>query len=326
MQADATALRPKVTADRQHRPALEKRHAELQQQYEKLARGAQGEIIRAARLIATTLARFRTVKAVLDGPYDVVLIDEVGAATLPEVLLAVAKASRCAVLLGDFMQNGPVLPSELDKINRSDVERWLLTNVFQHCAITTPAEAIARPGCLVLDIQHRFGPDVMRLANLIAYDDVLRAGNGIRRHSEDDPEIVLINTDGLGDLARIRRVSQMAGWWAAGVLLARALAELHLDRGEMTGVVTPYAYQAMATLEAMRDIESSGRPLAEVGTAHRFQGREFPIVVFDTVETWPRQGSSDRPGLSASRQLRHLISRVRACSMWRPPESGTGST
>jgi hypothetical protein len=29
----------------------------------------------------------------LDGPYDVVLIDEVGAATLPEVLLAVAKAS-----------------------------------------------------------------------------------------------------------------------------------------------------------------------------------------------------------------------------------------
>lgn len=45
-----------------------------------------------------------------------------------------------------------------------------------------------------------------------------------------------------------------------------------------------YRDQAVATLEALRDIEGSGRLLAEVGTAHRFQGREFPIVVFDTVE------------------------------------------
>ncbi|MET8829074.1 hypothetical protein ABZX40_16390 [Streptomyces sp. NPDC004610] len=34
----------------------------------------------------------------------------------------------------------------------------------------------------------------------------------------------------------------------------------------------------------MRDVEGTGRPLAEVGTAHRFQGREFDVVVFDTVE------------------------------------------
>jgi superfamily I DNA and/or RNA helicase len=32
-----------------------------------------------------------------------------GAATLPEVILATAKAARTAVLLGDFMQLGPVV-------------------------------------------------------------------------------------------------------------------------------------------------------------------------------------------------------------------------
>ena len=94
MHAQATALRVEMARDQARRRTVEARHAELQEQYEKLARDAQGEIIRAARLVATTLARFRTVKAVLDGPYDVVLIDEVGAATLPEVLLAVAKWSR----------------------------------------------------------------------------------------------------------------------------------------------------------------------------------------------------------------------------------------
>ena len=78
-----------------------------------LARDAQGEIIRGAKVVATTLARFGTTKPVFEGEYDVVLIDEAGAATLLEVLLAVVKARTTAVLLGDLMQLGPVLP-ELD--------------------------------------------------------------------------------------------------------------------------------------------------------------------------------------------------------------------
>ena len=64
MHAQATALREEITRDTALRRAVEERHAGLQEQYEKLARDAQGEIIRAARLVATTLARFRTVKGV----------------------------------------------------------------------------------------------------------------------------------------------------------------------------------------------------------------------------------------------------------------------
>lgn len=282
---EASALREEVTRDDDRRPAVEERHAELQKQYEKLARDAQGEIIRAARLVATTLAKFRTVKAVLDGPYDVVLIDEVGAAALPEVLLAVAKAAECAVLLGDFMQLGPVIDKKLENSDRPDIQRWILTDPFRHCGISTAAEAQNHPGCLVLDTQHRFGPQVMRLANRLAYDDLLKAGDSIRAHDESDPEIVLIDTDGLNDLASVRKTSAMAGWWPAGLLLSRALVELHHEYSETTGVVTPYGVQADTTLEALRDVEPDGRPLAEVGTAHRFQGREFPVVVFDTVES-----------------------------------------
>ncbi|OMI40805.1 AAA domain-containing protein [Streptomyces sparsogenes] len=60
--------------------------------------------------------------------------------------------------------------------------------------------------------------------------------------------------------------------------------QCHRGKGEETGIATPYGMQADATLEAPRDAESGGGPLAEVGTAHRFPGREFPVVVFDTVE------------------------------------------
>jgi hypothetical protein len=124
----------------------------------------------------------------------------------------------------------------------------------------------------------------MRLANLLAYDGLLKAGDNIRVHDASDQEIVLVDTDGLKGLTQVRRVSCSSGWWAAGLLPSRALVELHHENDETTGVVTPYTVQAEATLEALRDVEPGGRPLAEVGTAHLFQGREFPIMVFDTVE------------------------------------------
>lgn len=286
--AMASALKLQVDEDEKKRPTLERRHRELQDQYDKLSRDAQGEIIRSAKIVATTLARFRTTKAVFEGEYDVVLVDEAGAATLPEVLLAVGKAKTTAVLLGDFMQLGPVLP-KLDGEKRPDIARWILRDVFEHFGIDSPAAATNHDGCVVLDVQHRFGHDIMSLANALAYDGVLKPGPGVERRATlrkpDDPEVVIIDTDGLQSLAQAHRTGRRKGWWPAGSLLARALIDLHDEDGEIAGVVTPYPVQAEATLEALRDTEGgSGGLLAEVGTAHRFQGREFPVVVFDTVE------------------------------------------
>lgn len=283
----AATLKPQVAADQKNHLALERLHRELQEEYDKLARDAQGEIIRSAKVVATTLARFRTTKAVFEGEYDVVLVDEAGAANLPEVLLAVGKARTTAVLLGDFMQLGPVLP-KLDGTKRPDVARWILREVYEHFGIESPAAAVNHPGCVVLDVQHRFGHDVMSLVNTLAYDGVLKPGPGVEqraaRRAPDDAEIVIIDTDGLQSLAQTHRTGRRKGWWPAGALLARALVDLHREDGEDTGVVTPYPVQAEATLEALRDHEATGGRLAEVGTAHRFQGREFPVVVFDTVE------------------------------------------
>ncbi|MCX5446882.1 AAA domain-containing protein [Streptomyces nigrescens] len=281
----AERLRPAVATDTARRGELESRYQELQEEYERLARNAQGEIIKGAKLVATTLARFRTNRAVFEGPYDVVLVDEAGAATLPEVLLATGKADRAAVLLGDFMQLGPVIPAALKDQDRDDIKRWLLPDVFQHCGISEPADAQAHPACVTLTEQHRFGPAVMKLANDLAYGGVLRGGaQASYERPAHDPEIVLIDTDGLHELARAHPTGSRKGWWPAGSLIARALVELHREQGEEAGVVTPYRVQADATLEALRDVEGTGAAPAEVGTAHKFQGREFDIVVFDTVE------------------------------------------
>jgi hypothetical protein len=125
----------------------------------------------------------------------------------------------------------------------------------------------------------------MRLANSLAYGGTLKGGRqAVAPRPPDDPEIVVVDTDGLHELARPHLTGRRSGWWPAGALISRALAEYHRAEGEEAGIVTPYGVQADATLEALRDVEGGGGPLAEVGTAHRFQGREFPVVVFDTVE------------------------------------------
>ncbi|MFG1952092.1 AAA domain-containing protein [Micromonospora sp. NPDC048830] len=294
-------LRDRIASVVPHRANLERQYAKAQEEFDRLRRNAENEVIAKARVVATTLARLRLSKVVLDGPYDVVLVDEVGAATVPEVLLAVSRARTTAVLLGDFLQLGAVIPNALDRSKDPAVQRWLHRDVFALCGITTAADARANLGCTTLDIQHRFGPEIMGLANAIAYDGQLKPGKAVRAHDPDDPEIVLVDTDGADDLARVRATSRTAGWWPIGALLARVLADYHQGRGEDVGVVTPYKHQAEATLEAFRDHESGQGNPTEVGTAHRFQGREFDVVVFDLVEDhtdrrWMAQARADRPG------------------------------
>ena len=118
----------------------------------------------------------------------------------------------------------------------------------------------------------------------------------MRAHAEDDPEIVLIDTDGLTTWPRYSK-RRSGGWWPAGLLLSRTLVEMHRDKGEASGWSRP-TRPGRATLDALRDVEPGDTPLADVGTAHRFQGREFPVVVFD-----PWRPSSAAPGWIAQATL-----------------------
>ena len=120
----AGKLRPEIAAAEPGRARLQDEYAKVQERFERLRIDAEGEIIRQAQLIATTLARLRTSKALMDGPHDVVLVDEVGAVTLPEILFAAFRAQRGALLLGDFLQLGPVLRKEATEARRADVQRW----------------------------------------------------------------------------------------------------------------------------------------------------------------------------------------------------------
>ena len=147
----------------------------------------------------------------------------------------------------------------------------------------------------------RFGPAINELANAVAYRGVLRAA-GDSTVGAGEAEIVPVDVDGLGDeLAAIRRRpgGRVAGWWPIGVLLAQALAEHRVreveEAGESAsmkaGILAPYRDQQQLVQDILS--ESGASPHIEVGTSHRFQGREFDTVIFDLVEDgkgWVAQG------------------------------------
>ncbi|MFE5329333.1 AAA domain-containing protein [Embleya sp. NPDC056575] len=281
------ALRAACTGLLAKQGDLEREHERLVRELARRRSQAEPELIREASVVATTLARLRLNRTVAEGPYDVVLVDEAGAALLPELIVAVAKAKETVVLFGDFCQLGPVMPKRVPK--QPELERWIRADCFELVGIRTPDDARAHPGCAALLTTHRFGPDTTDLVNRIAYGGMLRSARPARDRALD-PEIILVTTDGLGEgddgIATARKVPGETGrWWVAGSLLATALAERHHDEGESVGIVTPYKAQAQVTHDWLHDQGRLFRsPAVEVGTAHRFQGREFDVVVLDLVE------------------------------------------
>ncbi len=264
------------------RARLEERLRDMTSRVLRLRRDAEAEIVAQAKVVATTLARARLHSAVARQQFDVVLVDEAGAAVVGEVLLAVGHATRTATLLGDFLQLGPVISREVQSVKKSTVPKWLEPDAFTHCGIRTASDVEDNSGCVALIHQFRFGPNLRRLANDVVYG-VLEDGIAeVTGKPPEDTEIVLIDVDGLRELNQVQRSGRYAGWWPVGTLLARALVEHHVGAGEDVGVLAPFRHQVEATHAALRD---SGRNLdAAVGTVHSFQGREFDSVIFDMVE------------------------------------------
>ena len=268
---------------------LAERDEKLVSQLVQERRAASREIFREAKVVATTLAKLCVTAELNERDYDHVLIDEAAAARLPEVVYAVSRGTEGATVLGDFLQNGPVVAPEFGKSPDEAIQRWLHQDCFALFGIHDPAAAQASPWCVTLTQQYRLGPALTDLVNAVAYAGLLRSaggnGAGQKPAGGTDQEIVLVDVGGMGDeLAAVRPNPGGPGrWWPIGALISAALAAAHRESSERpVGIVTPYECQQELICSQLSDSATASK--IEVGTSHRFQGREFDTVIFDLVE------------------------------------------
>ncbi|GLZ79456.1 hypothetical protein Afil01_42630 [Actinorhabdospora filicis] len=278
MRSGLPALQTAADTARVELRAAEREYEQLQERMAKERADLAKGIIQEAKVVATTLATSVLNAAVRTREYDYVVVDEAAFCRLPEVVHAVGKARIGAVLVGDFLQNRPILDPEEEKDDT--IKPYFDDECFAHFQIRSHAEAEADPGCVVLTEQHRFGRQINDLVNRAVYEGALRA---LR---EEGGEVVFIDVDGLGsDLVQIHRSGVHKGHWSIGGLLTTALAEQHMQQqGESFGVIVPYKDQEEATRRFLEAERSPVRSRIDIGTAHAAQGREFDVVLFDLVE------------------------------------------
>ncbi len=259
-----------------------------------------------AKVVACTLATLCTLRN--ERQYDVVILDEAASIEPPYVAVAGARAKRTFGLVGDFLQNAPIAEAVEDGDDAEDP--WLSQDLFTLAGIHDRASAEAHPRCVALRRQYRFPPVIAELVNGFCYDGLLES-----EQAPDDAggaTVTLLSTSAFEERRLVQAFPH--SWWnPLGLELFAIVGGHHARRGADVGYVTPYRAQA----ERAQELSTRSGLGIECGTAHRFQGRQFDIVVFDLMQDdrvrWA--GAADLAGdarrASAAKLLNVALTRTR---------------
>ena len=269
-------------AEGDERAAVAEERAELEAEI----RETREQVLVDAKVVACTLASLCAQREALR--FDVVILDEVASIEPPYVVVAGSRADRTFGLVGDFLQNAPIAEAA-DEDDETASDPWLADDVFTLAGIRDRATAEAHPRCVALRRQYRYPSVIAELVNGFCYDGLLES----ERPSEeaDGATITLLDTSALEERRLVQAFPQ--SWWSPlGLELFAIVGGHHARRGADVGYVTPYRAQA----ERAQGVSNQHGLGIECGTAHRFQGRQFEIVVFDLMQ-------DDRPRWAAAADL-----------------------
>ncbi|UOY92551.1 AAA domain-containing protein [Ectobacillus sp. JY-23] len=261
------------------RKAARKLRLELKEQEEKQAERA--------KVIGATLTKCAIDPALYQRTYDLVVVDEVSMAYVPQIAFAASLGKR-VVVCGDFKQLPPIAMSR-----HPLVEKWLREDVFHHVGI---ASKLSHPHLYMLKEQRRMHPDISSFTNSFIYEGKVSDHESVHARNEiaakgpfPGKATLLLDTQDMGahsltDAASRSRYNIVSG------LMSLHLAVQYAKRGLSVGIVTPYKAQARFLSICARKLQATGVTIA---TVHRFQGAERDVMIFDVVDSEPQE----RPGV-----------------------------
>ncbi len=223
----------------------------------------------------------------VDGLFDLVVVDEASQCDVASALPLLVRAKR-AMVIGDERQL-PHITTLGEQREGSIAERCGLgpeeLAAFGYRANSCFGLALSRlpRPPIMLDLHFRSNPAVVEFSNRCFYAGRMTMC-GTARPPEGMSAIEWISVSG-----RCERGAGNTSWQnrrEAAAVATRVADDLEaFRRGNLSvGVVTPFASHAKTVLSALRragvDVKDAG---IEVATAHRFQGGERDVIYFSTV-------------------------------------------
>lgn len=254
-------------------------------------------------LVATTLAKVSTSDLFRQHEFDVLVVDEASMAHIPQLLVAASHAKKRVIVAGDPMQLPPISVAE-----EPEARAFMELDIFSLVSGAKTSSALfewhdqRRDVTFFFDQQYRMKDHLAKVISSVFYDGRLRTelaeeytdGPPNEQHSRsiDNPPATIINTE-----SKDPYVIQEEG--ERGF---RPMNPVHSDAVSKTilkilekgwsqhdiGVIVPFRHVAN---QLMRRWTQEGLGDLEVGTIHTFQGREKPIIIFDTVMSGDRSSS-----------------------------------
>lgn len=251
----------------------------------------EGRIISSAKFVATTFCTAYINPSIYKQSFDVVIIDEAGMASLPQIIFASTLASKNFICVGDYYQLPSVTKSK-DEI--------LTKDIFEYCEISEAVRNHKDHDFLyMLDTQHRMHSGIASFLSENVYCGLLKTAEGIdEKHktiTEAEPligkPVVIADTGVFSPQKLIVKNGYCINLLNACVSVAIALKNVSKHR---VSIITPYSNQAELINHLLKAAspENKNRINVSCDTVHKFQGSEEDIIIFDSVDSC----SFEKPG------------------------------
>ena len=246
---------------------IDELHDEIKRVENKMIR----DIIETSDVILSTNSS-AALESIARTKFDVVIIDEASQATIPSVLIPIAKAHRF-ILAGDHKQLPPTIIS--DKAH--ELEKTLFEELIKIYPFKSQ----------ILNVQYRMNSLLMKFPNAEFYNNSLKSDssvdditiNDIIKSNKKEDALLFVDTsqaDVEGE-KHLKDSKSIINKLEADIAVELAADYLNdgLNEDEI-GIISPYADQ----VKIIQD-----RTPVEVKTVDGFQGREKEIIIISTVRS-----------------------------------------
>lgn len=246
------------------------------------------------QLVATTMAKVCTSELFFGLSYDAVVVDEGSMAGIPFLLLMAAKSKQHLVVAGDPMQLPPIAIT-----NDSKSRDFLEQDIFTYVSGSGTSEELfawhdRHPEfTCFFDTQYRLRDDLAGVISSVFYEGRLKTG-AKKKGQSGTKSVALLDTAKYNPF--LEQESGEKGFKPVNevhhALIDKSLKRLLAKhRSEDIGIIVPFRN---SVYKVRNYLWENGYKDVEVGTIHTFQGREKPVIIFDTVMSGEWQRGSKR--------------------------------
>lgn len=259
-----------------------------------------------AQLIGTTISRATVDSMFEQRQFDLVMFYEVSMAYVPQVIAAAALARDKFLFVGDFRQLAPISQNPSAKILQVDIFSYLKI-------VDANGDMYYHPWLVMLNEQRRMYPEIAAFPNKYVYSNML------------DNHQVVINSEDLTRIVRREPLSgdalnliDLSGFYCAAdkntdgsrfnilsaVVSFCTAVSAQKNQIESIGIITPYAAQTRLIRAMIKDYYNGGTSNISCATVHQFQGSESDVVIFDAVESYPKNAVGVLMGKNQNQVIR----------------------